>query len=69
MSTPNLEAKKKECKPPKRREAKRECEIITKIAMKKKKRDEKKARFLNELEKNDLHMKHINSNICKKISK
>ena len=36
LSTPNLEAKKKECKPPKRREAKRECEIITKIAMKKK---------------------------------
>ena len=36
--------------------------------MKKKKRDEKKARLLSELA-NDLHMKRISSNICKKISK
>ena len=37
--------------------------------MKKKKCDENKARLLNELETNDLHMKLINSNICRKISK
>ena len=34
--------------------------------MKKKKRDEKKARLFSKLEKNDLHMKRINSNVCKK---
>ena len=36
---------KKECKPPKKRKAKRECETITKTAMKKKKRDEKRQDF------------------------
>ena len=33
--------------------------------MKKKKHDEKKARLLSELETNDLHMKRIDSNVCK----
>ena len=35
LSTPVLEAEKKECKPPKKRKAKRKCEIAAKIAMKK----------------------------------
>ena len=69
LSTHSLEAERKECKPPKKRKSKREYESITKIAMKKKKRDEKKARLANELETNYSHLKHINSNICQKISK
>ena len=36
LSTPAPKAEKKECKPPKKRKAKRKCEIIAKIAMKKK---------------------------------
>ena len=54
---------------PKRRKVKRKCEVITKIAMNKMNRNEKKARLLNELETNAMHMKHINPNNCKKISK
>ena len=69
LSTSTIEAKKKKGKPPKRRKVKSKCKIITKIAMNKMKRNEKKARLLNELETTTLHMKHINSNICKKISK
>ena len=34
--------------------------------MKTKKRDEKKAILLSELETNDLHIKRTNSNVCKK---
>ena len=63
---PASETEKKECKPPKKRNAKRECEIISKIAMKQKKCDEKKARLLSKLDMNDLHMERINSNVCKK---
>ena len=37
--------------------------IVAKIVLKKKKRKEEKARFLRNLEKNDLRMKHIN--VCK----
>ena len=59
-------AEKKKCKPPKKRKAKCECEIVSKIAVKQKKCDEKKARLLSELDMNDLHMKRINSNVCKK---
>ena len=62
LSTPVSKAEKKECKPSKKRKAKCEHEIIAKIAMKKKKRDYKMARLLNELEMNDLHMKRITSN-------
>ena len=69
LSTSAPEAQKKECKQPKKRKAKRECEIAAKNAMKKKKRDEEKARLLSKLETNDLHMKHINSNVCRKITK
>ena len=69
LSTPTLEAEIKKCKPPKNRKWKCECESITKIAVKKKKRDEKKAGLVNELETNYSHLKHINSNICQKISK
>ena len=58
--------KKKECKPPQKRKAKCQCEIVAKIAMKTKKRDEKKAILLSELETNDLHIKRTNSNVCKK---
>ena len=54
--------KKKKCKPQKRK-GKREYDIVAKIVLKKKKRKEEKARFLCNLEMNDLHMKHINA--CK----
>ena len=63
LSTPASEAEKKECKPSKKRKAKREHEIIAKITMKKKKLDEKKAILLNELETNDLHIKRIKLNL------
>ena len=47
----------------------RKSEIVGKIAMEKKKSDEKKTRlFISKLETNDLHMKRINSNACKKIN-
>ena len=42
-----------------------ECDIVVKIAWKKKKREEKKATLLCKLETNGLHMKHINSKVCK----
>ena len=65
-STSPLEAEKKEYKPPKKRKAKGKSKIVAKIAMNKKKSDEKKARLLSELETIDLHIKRINSNDCKK---
>ena len=36
-STPTLDAEKKECKPSKERKAKRKCEIVATIAIKKRK--------------------------------
>ena len=36
-----------------------------KFFLKKKKRDEKKAKLLDEFKQNDLQMKHINSNVNK----
>ena len=61
---PTLEAEKKESMP-KKRKAKRECNIVVKIALKEKKCKEKKARVLCDLKTNDLHMKRINFNVCK----
>ena len=62
---PTPEAEKRECNP-KRRKAKCECDIVAKIALKKKEMGGKNARLLCDLKTNDLHMKHINSNVCKK---
>ena len=64
-SIPTLEAEKKESMS-KKRKAKRECNIVVKIALKKKRNArKKKARVLCDLKTNDLHMKRINFNVCK----
>ena len=64
--TPAPEAEKRECKP-KKRKVKCEFDIVAKTALKKKKKEMwgKKARLLCNLKTNDLHMKHINPNVCK----
>ena len=45
LPTPTSTAKNNECILPKKRKAKRVCKIVDKIAMKKKKRDEKNKTF------------------------
>ena len=59
--TPTPEAKREW----KAQKQERECGIVARVTLEKKKIQEKKARFLWDLKTNDLHMKQMNSNVCK----